>query len=187
MTISEEELKLRREILCSKLSIVRSMLSFFGVPSQYQDDLIQEIYIIAYRHVGKVEDMSKLNSWLYKVSYRKTLAFMGKQREINEKEILCSPEEWEKEKFNCTADVWNIIDGYFNDGEICGMVAKLKWPAPQIIKLRFVDGFTLKEIAQMMGLKYNTVKTIEYRAFKQLKCMVEAEGKRIYKSRHREG
>lgn len=187
MTISEEELKFRREVLCGKLAIVRSMLSFFGVPSQYKEDLIQEIYIIAYRHIGKVEDMSKLNSWLYKVSYRKTLAFMGKQREINEKEILYSPEEWEKQEFSCTAEVWNIIDGYFNDEEICDMVAKLKWPAPQILKLRFVDGFKLTEIAQMMGLKYNTVKTIEYRAFKQLKCMVEKEGEQIHKCEHWEG
>ena len=72
-----------------------------------------------------------------------------------------------------------IIDGYFDDSDLSELVEKLKYPAPQIIKLRFVDGFMLKEISQMLGLKYNTVKTIEYRAFKQLKQMIENEGKEV--------
>ena len=73
--------------------------------------------------------------------------------------------------------VWDIIDGYFEDSDIAELVEKLKYPAPEIIRLRFVDGFTLKEIAEMLKLNYNTVKTIEYRAFKQLKMMIENEGK----------
>lgn len=179
MMISNEELRTRREVLCEKLGVVKEILSHLRVSDQYKDDLIQEIFITAYKNVEKVNDMNKINSWLYKLSYRKMLVFMQKQREIDEKEILYSPEEWEREEFKEAENilVWDIMDECLNDGRICDLVAKLKWPAPQIIKLRFVDGFKLTEIADMMNLKYNTVKTIEYRAFKQLKHMIEQEGK----------
>ena len=75
--------------------------------------------------------------------------------------------------------MWDIIDGYFEDSALSELVEKLKSPAPEIIRLRFVEGFMLKEISEMLGLKYNTVKTIEYRAFKQLKQMIENEGQEV--------
>lgn len=179
MTLPNGELEERRETLCDQLGLVKDALSFFRVPEKYQEDLVQEIFIVAYRHIDKINDMSKLNSWLYKISYRKMLSFMQKQRALNEREVLFSPEEWEREEFNESEAilVWDIIDGYFEDSDIAELVEKLKYPAPEIIRLRFVDGFTLKEIAEMLKLNYNTVKTIEYRAFKQLKMMIENEGK----------
>ena len=53
------------------------------------------------------------------------------------------------------------------------MINSLKPPAPYIIKLRFEMGFNLKEISDLLDMKYNTVKTIERRAFKRLKVMIE--------------
>ena len=39
-------------------------------------------------------------------------------------------------------------------------------------------GFNLKEISDLLDMKYNTVKTIERRAFKRLKVMIEERGYR---------
>ena len=177
MTLPSKELEERREILCEQLGLVKDALCFFRVPEKYKDDLIQEIFIIAYRNIDKIDDMTKLNSWLYKISYRKMLSYMQKQRILNEREVLYSPEEWEREEFGESEAilVWDIIDGFFDDGELSELVEQLKYPAPQIIRLRFVEGFRLKEISEMLGLNYNTVKTIEYRAFKRLKQMIENE------------
>ena len=179
MTLPSKELEERKDLLCDQLGLVKDALSFFRVPEKYKDDLIEEIFIVAYKNIDKINDISKLNSWLYKISYRKMFSFMQKQRALNEREVLYSPEEWEREEFRESEAilVWDIIDGYFDDSDIYELVEKLKYPAPQIIRLRFVDGFMLKEISEMLGLKYNTVKTIEYRAFKQLKQMIENEGK----------
>ena len=163
MTLPSKELEERKDLLCDQLGLVKDALSFFRVPEKYKDDLIQEIFIVAYKNIDKINDISKLNSWLYKISYRKMLSFMQKQRALNEREVLYSPEEWEREEFRESEAilVWDIIDGYFDDSDIYELVEKLKYPAPQIIRLRFVDGFMLKEISEMLGLKYNTVKTID--------------------------
>ena len=80
MTLPNGELEERRETLCDQLGLVKDALSFFRVPEKYQEDLVQEIFIVAYRHIDKINDMSKLNSWFYKISYRKMLSFMQKQR-----------------------------------------------------------------------------------------------------------
>jgi len=58
---------------------------------------------------------------------------------------------------------------------LCQMIERLKPHGSEIIKLRFGAGFKLKEIAEMLDMNYNTVKTIESRALKRLKKMIESE------------
>ena len=35
------------ELLCSKLGLIKRFLVYFNVPSEYRDDLIQEIFLTA--------------------------------------------------------------------------------------------------------------------------------------------
>ena len=56
------------------------------------------------------------------------------------------------------------------------MVMSLKKPAPLIIRLRFVNGYTLKEIADILKMNYSTVRVMEYRALKKLKAMIIERG-----------
>ena len=94
MTLPSKELEERKDLLCDQRGLVKDALSFFRVPEKYKDDLIQEIFIVAYKNIDKINDISKLNSWLYKISYRKMLSFMQKQRALNEKmcirDSICS-------------------------------------------------------------------------------------------------
>jgi RNA polymerase sigma factor (sigma-70 family) len=46
-------------------------------------------------------------------------------------------------------------------------------PAPMILMLRFQHGFSLREIAEMLDMNYNTVKTITFRAVQQLKTRLQ--------------
>ena len=80
------------------------------------------------------------------------------------KETLCDEEEWEipfEEK------------GYDTKEDLYEQVQSLEEPARTIIKLRFFEELSLKEIAEITGLKLNTVKTKLYRGLKLLKEKIQ--------------
>lgn len=165
------------ELLCSKLGLIKRFLIYFNVPAEYRDDLIQEIFIAAMRGVNKVKDLDKLNSWLYKVSYRKMIHYVNKERQIRGVEVpftqMSKEDEEAFEKGNYI--IWDILDRIVDNQQLYTLIKRLRPVAQEILRLRFGYGFTLKEIACMKNLNYNTVKTIEYRALQFLKQLIKEE------------
>lgn len=179
MKLTKEQLLERHDVLCEKYLLIKGFVSNLGVPEIYKEDLIQEIFVAAYTNIHKLKDMSSLEPWLYRISYRKMILFSKVHRVRLEKEVPY-PEHYgdsgiesEENKF-----IWSAMNNCLTDEELCSMILTLKPPAPYIIKLRFEMGFNLKEISDLLNLKYNTVKTIEYRALKKLKIMIEERGYR---------
>lgn len=172
MKLSEKELEERIDRLCAQYSLIKDLVVIFGVPAEHRDDLIQDILVIAYKNLHSLREVEKMNSWLYKIAYRQTLLFSKERKLLLEREVY-GDENMIEDIPDCSSKTaWEMCDGFFEDEEISDLVMRLKPPAPYIIKLRFVDGYTLKEIAEILDMKYNTVKVIEHRAFKKLKAMI---------------
>ena len=71
-------------------------------------------------------------------------------------------------------DVWEREEVYYEkayepDDDMEKELDRLELDAQKIIKLRFFEELTLKEISCITGLNLNTVKTKLYRGLKQLK------------------
>lgn len=179
MKLTKEELLRRRDILCEKYILIKGLVANLGVPESYREDLIQEIFVAAYINIHKLNDIERLDAWLYRISYRKMILFSKAHRIRFEREISY-PDYYGKPGIESEEDsyVWKAMDNCLTDEELCEMINSLKAPAPYIIKLRFEMGFNLKEISDLLNMKYNTVKTIERRAFKKLKVMIEERGYR---------
>lgn len=174
MKCSADELRARREKLSSLYGEIRNIVLAIGTAPEDVEDLVHEIFIEAYNHIGKVKDMNCLNSWVYKIAYRKIIRFSMKRRKKISKEVFLDQEEWASIRMpDATSEgVFFIANRMLTDEELYIMVEALRPPAPVILDLRFKKGYTLKAISDMMGMNYNTVKTIEYRALAQLKNMI---------------
>lgn len=179
MKIVDEELYKRRKTLGAYYGELRRIVCSVGTGEEDVDDLVQEIMIEAYNHIGDLRDMDCLGSWLYKIASRKLIRLAGKRKTLLDNEELYSPEDWEIVDFTTevNAKVFFIAHRRITDEELYEMIESLKPPAPEIINLRFVKGYTLKEISAMMGMNYNTVKTIEHRALEKLKKIILERGK----------
>ncbi len=88
MKLSKEELMKRHDILCEKYILIKDFVSNLGVPENYREDLIQEIFVAAYINIHKLNDMDRLNAWLYRISYRKMILFGKAHRVRFEKRYL---------------------------------------------------------------------------------------------------
>lgn len=180
MEISAEELKERQDLLCQKYGSVKHMVGLFGLTESDKNDVVQEVMIAAYNGIEKLSNVKNIDGWLFRIVQRKAKHMLKKNNLKRRREIPYTEEEWKDklvENVSFKAIYDNISEGFQDEG-LLEYINNLKSPIREIIILRFGSGFKLKEIAQVLDLNYNTVKTIESRALKKIEKRILEERKK---------
>lgn len=118
------------------------------------EDISQEVFLSVYKNLSKFREESNIYTWIYRIAINKTYDFFKKRKlefEINE-EVLSLPE-------NINFDT-NVI-----------LEEKLKLISDkerEIVILKDIYGYKLKEIAEMKNINLSTIKSIYYKALKDM-------------------
>lgn len=118
------------------------------------EDLAQEVFISVYKNLHKFRADSKIYTWIYRIAINKTYDFFRKKKinlELNE-EIL------------------NIEEAVDLNGSIIVKenLKKLDPNEQEIVVLKDIYGYKLREIAELKGRNISTIKSIYYKALKNL-------------------
>lgn len=118
------------------------------------EDIAQEVFISVYKNLHKFRADSKIYTWIYRIAINKTYDFFRKKKidlELNE-EIL------------------NIADNEDLNGSMIveENLKKLSKEEREILVLKDVYGYKLREIADMKNRNISTIKSIYYKALKSL-------------------
>lgn len=118
------------------------------------EDLAQEVFISVYKNLHKFRADSKIYTWIYRIAINKTYDFFRKKKinlELNE-EIL------------------NIEEAVDLNGSIIVKenLKKLEPNEQEIVVLKDIYGYKLREIAELKGRNISTIKSIYYKALKNL-------------------
>lgn len=147
-------------------------LVFFRTRSRMDsEDLIQDIFLAAFRYLPQLKDSDRFRPWLYRIAVnrvrdfhrkKKFLAFFG----ISEERDESDPTDV------ASHNVPGALDKVIRD-EFWSHVRQLsKRFSPmerEVFSLRFVDNLNLREIAQVLKKSESAVKTHLYRAIKKFK------------------
>lgn len=119
-------------------------------------DIVQEgaYRAIYYSHTLKKEEYVK--TWVYRIMINEALNFIKK----NKKD---------------TVDIEKITDGkedIYENIDLKRALAGLGEPEGTIIRLRFFEDLKLEQIAQILNLNINTIKSKLYRCLKELKITI---------------
>ena len=154
-----------KQILYEKLIqyIVQNQERFYRVAYSYtrhqEDalDVVQSAVCKALEAHESIKNEDAIRTWFYRILINECLTVIKKRKRILLTDDTLEREEAYYEK------------GYDQDDDMEKELDRLELDVQGIIKLRFFEELSLKEISSITGLNLNTVKTKLYRGLKQLK------------------
>jgi len=136
-----------------------------GLREDEADDVASETFMAAYRGISRYRGQAKLSTWLWRIAYHQGVNYLRKNRRV--KQLLAEPvgqladskeqrpaaalQQREEERI-----VWEAV----------GRLPRL-WAMATILFYR--EEKNVKEIAKIMRVRQNTVKTYLFRGRKRLK------------------
>lgn len=169
MSTSDRE-KLLDE-LCEKYPYVMRLMKIMGVEENDIEDLAAEIFIDAFKGIGKLRDPEKLVPWLKVIATNKSSRYFRKRSNRREISNMIKTEAGEMDVFDTLVDevtVEQILQEAENKQFVERLVDTLPEAGKRIIRMRFWGEYKHEEIARIMNINLNTEKSIYRRSLKRL-------------------
>lgn len=131
-------------------------------------DIVQETFIKVFNNIDKLEDGSKMKSWITTIATRTAIDFIRKQRKGTE----FVTEDFDSFKLNATelaSTVEEKVEKDFLHELIREEIQQLSPDYRSVLYLKYIADLKDQEIANVLDLKVATVKTRIHRAKNQLK------------------
>ena len=128
------------------------------------EDICQETFISVYKNLSKFREESNIYTWIYRIAINKTYDFFKKRKvefEINDDE--------KSDTFEI-AYVLSLPEDVNFDTKVI-LQEKLKLISEkerEIVILKDIYGYKLKEIAEIKNMNLSTVKSVYYKALKDM-------------------
>jgi RNA polymerase sigma-70 factor (ECF subfamily) len=147
-----------------------------GLREDEIEDAASETFMAAYKGISKYRGQAELGTWLWRIAYRQGVNYLRKNRKVkqllaeqdgqlaNSKEQMPAAAVQRKEKERI---IWEAV----------GRLPRL-WAVATVLFYR--EAKNIKEIAKIMRVRQNTVKTYLFRGRKRLKeLLAEVVGEGI--------
>ncbi|HTW07283.1 MAG TPA: sigma-70 family RNA polymerase sigma factor [Acidimicrobiales bacterium] len=139
------------------------------------EDLVQETYLKAYRAFGSFEEGTNLKSWLYKIL---TNTFINTYRARRRRPAETELDDVEDlylyhrvgglEAASMGRSAEDLVLDHFSEAEVKAAVESLAEPFRLAVVLADVEGFSYKEIAEILDVPIGTVMSRLHRGRKAL-------------------
>ncbi|MDB5224490.1 MAG: polymerase sigma-70 factor, subfamily [Candidatus Adlerbacteria bacterium] len=139
-------------------------------------ELTQEAFIKAWEYVNRGEEVREYRPFLFRVLRNLIIDEYRRHTPVS-LEGLAHPEEGHTIEDILPADDSNTLDkamDRFEAGRAVEALAMMPEPYKEVLTMRFIDGFTPKEIAQMLDETENVVSVRIHRGVKKLREALEA-------------
>lgn len=143
---------------------------FFRVNQDEVEDIVESVFIKAWVNLEKYEKRDfSFSSWLYKIAHNATIDHHRSHRKIEQidENIKDESEEAEPKK---------LAEQGILSKKVRDAVNELKEPYRQVVSLKFLNGLSNAEIAEILGEREGNIRVLQFRALKELKKQLEEKG-----------
>ena len=165
------------DILASRYGYIKRLLAVKGATPDLQEEIAQQTIFEAYRKLGQLNDHDKLDSWLATIALR---LYIKESKRISRRVVLSEGsmenDEVITETFASEYDILDEIINIENSRELMAYVDALGSKYSSIITLHYIEDKSLKDIASLLDMNYNTVRSMHMRALEKLRATI-TEGK----------
>jgi RNA polymerase sigma-70 factor (ECF subfamily) len=123
-------------------------------------DILQESWLAVFEGIRKLKDPLRFPTWMYQISHNKAVSYLRKENRYTQ----MTNEQMVKYNEKNTA-----ISVVKEQAELVHeLLGKLKLAHREVLMLYFLEGFSLREMAQIIGVSEGTVKSRLYYAKNKL-------------------
>jgi RNA polymerase sigma-70 factor, ECF subfamily len=128
------------------------------------EDIIQEVFIKTYENLYRLENRDKFYSWLFKIAVNSMNSLLkGKKQYASLEDVIllnikCNVKDTPEEILQIKED--NI--------QLLKRLSVLSEEQKNAVILKYVQGFSYREVGEILGIKEETIKTKIFRAKKKL-------------------
>ena len=138
-----------------------------GHDRQISEDLTQDSFLSAWRHIGQLRDGKALNSWLYRIAGNVSRLYWRKHRH---KEIAGVEDIDMLRGHNREPD---MVERYEQIEQLESAVLRLPLKLKQAIVLHYMQQLTISEAADAAGVRPGTFKSRLNRALRALRKQIK--------------
>ena len=136
------------------------------------EELVNEVFLDVWRGAGRFEGRSSPSSWIFSIAHNKAISALRKRREkpLDEDEAieLVDPAESQDEVVH-HGDMRRLMKGCLD---------RLSPEHRAVIEMTYYQELSVREIAEIVDVPENTVKTRMFHARKRLREMLESDAGR---------
>jgi RNA polymerase sigma-70 factor (ECF subfamily) len=151
---------------------VRNTCFRFAKNPQEADDLAQEVFIQVYESLDRFRSESELSTWIYRIAVNKSLDYLRKKKRKkrfgNLVSIFGFGEEQEEMPLPAEGNPHSDLEDVQRREVLQKALEKLPDNQHQAIVLSKYEGFSNREIADIMDLSVSAVESLIHRAKKNL-------------------
>ncbi len=142
---------------------------YFRVDPQIAEDLTEETFLKAWQHLPSYKVTgAPFSAWLYKIAHNLVCDYYRKHQIVDEvDENMADPIQNRDPVFQ--------VNVRFNQIRIRKAILKLPESHQQVIVLKYINDLNNQEIATTIGKSEGTVRTIQFRALRQLRQILDAK------------
>ena len=168
--IATHELQFRQWLGEHTGLLVKVVRSFAEGPAD-QDDLLQEILLQVWLSLPNFRDESKPTTWLYRVALNTALAWKRSEKKRRRRQDSLSISD-------VAAPSITSVGAKRNDRVVDQLYAAIRalQPAKRALVVLYLDGFTYREIADVVGISESNVGVSLNRIKKELAATVKEDG-----------
>jgi RNA polymerase sigma-70 factor (ECF subfamily) len=131
------------------------------------EDLLQDVWLEVFKGISKLSDPGAFRTWLYQVARHRAFHALKKRRQLPRQLEGVDPPSKEEGEVNFSAE---------EAEKVHAALGRLKPHQSEPLLLRFIEGMSYEEIAQVIGCPLGTVRSRIYYAKQTLRRILERMG-----------
>jgi len=144
------------------------------------EDLLQDVFIKAYRHLDSFDTKRKFSSWIYRIAHNEAVNFMKRRRLkkfVSWEEVTSAKDKLEMAGTEDDPEkIWSRKE---ERNKVNLAIEKLPQKYRQVLMLRYFNNNSYEEIGKIIDKPLNTVGTLLNRAKKRLLAEIIKSEKRL--------
>lgn len=135
------------------------------------EDILQNVFIKAYRNLNDFDRDLKFSSWIYRITHNEVISQFRK-RQARPQNVIAVEDEKVVNRFSANINLEKDIDNDFLSKKIAEGLARVAPKYREILVLRFMEDKSYEEISNILKKPVSTVGTMLRRAKEKLKHQV---------------